>query len=85
MADSPKVAILDLNNNHPNQGLRCIREIVENYPEPMDWQIFDVRYKKEISDKGIRAYEEKVYMQREGWLLKTAKEMGYQLAANELV
>lgn len=51
-----KVAILDLNNNHPNQGLRCIREIVDNYPEPLDWQIFDVRYKQEIPDTSFDIY-----------------------------
>ncbi len=51
-----KVAILDLNNNHPNQGLRCIREIVDNHPESLDWQIFDVRYKQEIPDTSFDIY-----------------------------
>ncbi|MEQ9423349.1 MAG: GMP synthase [Cyclobacteriaceae bacterium] len=57
MQASPiKVAILDLNNNHPNQGLRCIKELVENHPEPLEWQIFDVRHKLEIPDTSFDIY-----------------------------
>lgn len=56
MSDPIKVAILDMNNDHPNQGLRCIREIVENYPEPFEWEIFDVRHKFEIPDTNFDVY-----------------------------
>ncbi|MGK0413622.1 MAG: homoserine O-succinyltransferase, partial [Polaribacter sp.] len=35
-----KVAILDMNNNQPNQGLRCIREIVETFHKEVDFVIF---------------------------------------------
>lgn len=39
----------------------------------------------DYTEKGIRDYEEKVNMQRERWLMKTAKEMGYQLIGNQIV
>lgn len=49
-----KVAILDLYEGHPNQGMRCIREIVNQYAEAnhldMVWDEFDVRLKKEVPD-----------------------------------
>lgn len=51
-----KVAILDMNNNHPNQGLRCIREIVDKYPVNLEWKIFDVRHKFEIPDSSYDIY-----------------------------
>jgi homoserine O-succinyltransferase len=41
-----KVAILDLYNNHPNQGMRCIKEIVEQFKLP--YSVYDVRAKSEI-------------------------------------
>ncbi len=43
-----KLAILDLYEGHPNQGMRAIREIVENYKNEFDYKIFDVRSKCEI-------------------------------------
>lgn len=44
-----RIAILDLYNNEPNQGMRCIKEIVSDIPEPaIEWQVFDVRAKHEI-------------------------------------
>lgn len=51
-----KVAILDMNNNAPNQGLRCIREIVETFNEEVDFVIFDVRHKTEIPDTSYDIY-----------------------------
>jgi homoserine O-succinyltransferase len=45
-----KVAILDMNNNQSNQGLRCIREIVETFNEEAEYVVFDVRHKSEIPD-----------------------------------
>lgn len=38
-----KLAILDLYNGTPNQGMRCIKEIANLYPSDVDWQVFDVR------------------------------------------
>ncbi len=47
MSQSPvKVAILDLYDNHPNQGMRCIKEILEEFNLP--YSIYDVRAKNEI-------------------------------------
>ena len=41
-----KVAILDLYNGIPNQGMRCIKEIVESFNLP--YEVFDVRAKNEV-------------------------------------
>ena len=54
--DSPKikVAILDLYEGEPNQGMRCIREILNQYGEinglKIEWDEFDVRQKNEVPD-----------------------------------
>ncbi len=51
---SIRIAILDLNDGKPNQGMRCIREIVNQYSDSssMDitWDEFDVRVKQEVPD-----------------------------------
>ena len=43
-----KVALLDMNNNHANQGMRNIKEISqafkENADEDVTFELFDVRY-----------------------------------------
>lgn len=47
-----RVAILDLYEGVPNQGMRCIREIINQYGEAnsldMEWDEFEVRLKKEV-------------------------------------
>lgn len=47
-----RIALLDMNNNHVNQGFRNIKEISEafkeNSEELVSIDIFDVRYKNEI-------------------------------------
>lgn len=49
-----RVAILDLYEGHVNQGMRCIREILNQWSEyhhvPLEWDEFDVRLKKEVPD-----------------------------------
>ena len=49
-----KVAILDLYEGVPNQGMRCIREILNVYGETQNleisWDEFDVRLKNEVPD-----------------------------------
>ncbi|MFT3683235.1 MAG: GMP synthase [Ferruginibacter sp.] len=51
---SVKIAILDLNNGKPNQGMRCIREILNQYSESAEadisWDEFDVRQKQAVPD-----------------------------------
>ena len=49
-----KLALLDMNNNHPNQGMRNIKEISEAFRLQFESQVevsyFDVRYKNEVPD-----------------------------------
>ncbi len=45
-----KLAILDMNNKAPNQGLRCIRDIAIGFDGEVDWKIFDVRAENELPD-----------------------------------
>ncbi|MEP7143912.1 MAG: GMP synthase [Ferruginibacter sp.] len=51
---SLRVAILDLNNGVANQGMRCIREILNQYSDQsnldINWDEFDVRKKNEVPD-----------------------------------
>jgi GMP synthase-like glutamine amidotransferase len=55
-----KVAILDLYAGHPNQGMRCIREILNQYAEAhhldLAWDEFDVRLKMEVPDMSYHIY-----------------------------
>lgn len=55
-----KVAILDLYDGHPNQGMRSIRDILKNYSEKnnlsLHYDVFDVRLKKEIADTSYDIY-----------------------------
>ena len=50
-----KVATIDLYNNEPNEGLRCIREIVSeagnnNANIELQYKVFETRYKNELPD-----------------------------------
>ena len=49
-----RIAILDLYEGQPNQGMRCIREIINSWGEfhglNVSWDEFDVRRKIEIPD-----------------------------------
>ncbi|WP_340201496.1 glutamine amidotransferase-related protein [Ascidiimonas sp. W6] len=49
-----RIAILDMNNNVPNQGLRCIKAHVEQFlskdGDQNTYKVFDVRAKNEIPD-----------------------------------
>lgn len=51
-----KLAILDMNNNVPNQGLRCINDIVSDFGDQLDYKIFDVRGKNEVPDLSYDIY-----------------------------
>ncbi|RTL60896.1 MAG: GMP synthase [Sphingobacteriales bacterium] len=55
-----KVAILDLYEGHANQGMRCIREIINQFGEMNNIDItydeFDVRLKKEVPDFSYDIY-----------------------------
>ncbi len=43
-----RLAILDMNNDVPNQGMRCIKEIANDHLDRLDWDTFDVRAKGEV-------------------------------------
>lgn len=45
----PTVAILDLYQGHPNEGMRCIKSIVSTFfSSPKSYQVFDVRGQGEV-------------------------------------
>lgn len=56
MEEKLKLAILDMNNNVPNQGMRCIREIVANYEGELTCDEFDVRTKNQVPDLSYDIY-----------------------------
>ena len=49
-----KIALLDMNNNHTNQGMRNIKEISQTFKEHtgdnVSIEVFDVRYKNELPE-----------------------------------
>jgi homoserine O-succinyltransferase len=48
-----KLAILDMYDNAPNEGMRCIKAIVQAQADHVDYEVFDIRYKNEIPDKNF--------------------------------
>lgn len=50
--DSIRIALLDLNNNHPNQGFGNIKDLTQKFREDsedeIEIDIFDVRFKNEM-------------------------------------
>lgn len=62
-ADQPvlRVALLDLNNGHPNQGMRCLRALLTASDGRFDgvrvvWDEFDVRQRGEVPDLSYDAF-----------------------------
>jgi homoserine O-succinyltransferase/O-acetyltransferase len=55
-----RVAILDLYQGEPNQGMRCLRELLDSWSrennQPLEWDEFDVRLKNEVPDLGYDIY-----------------------------
>ncbi|MBP6180947.1 GMP synthase [Flavobacterium sp.] len=45
-----KIALLDMYNGEPNQGMRCIIDVVNRFSSVMSFEIFDVRVKCEFPD-----------------------------------
>lgn len=45
---SLRLAILDMYDNTPNQGMRCIQAIVRRFEAQYEWEVFDVRGKGEV-------------------------------------
>jgi GMP synthase-like glutamine amidotransferase len=48
--DTIKIAILDMYKGEPNQGMRCIIDIINRFNKIVTYQIFDVRGKSELPD-----------------------------------
>lgn len=51
-----KLAIFDMNDNEPNEGLRCIMDIVDTFHKDIEYQVFDVRTKNELPDTSFDIY-----------------------------
>ena len=51
-----KLAILDMNNDEPNQGLRCIVDIVKSFNKEVDFEVFNVRGKNKLPDLNFDIY-----------------------------
>ncbi len=51
-----KLAILDLYDNTPNQGMRCIKEIVKQFETHFSWKVYDVRGTSEVPDLSYDIY-----------------------------
>lgn len=51
-----KLAILDMNNQVPNQGLRCIKDIASAFDKEVNWKVYDVRAKNEVPDLSYDIY-----------------------------
>ena len=47
---SIKIAVLDMYDGTPNQGMRCIIDIINRFNQIVSFQIFDVRGKSELPD-----------------------------------
>ena len=45
-----KIAVLDMYDGTPNQGMRCIIDIINRFNQIVTFQIFDVRRKSELPD-----------------------------------
>ncbi|MEM1322414.1 MAG: GMP synthase [Bacteroidota bacterium] len=56
MENKLQLAILDMYDNTPNQGMRAIQSIVKMFDHKVDWQIFDVRAKHEVPDTSFDIY-----------------------------
>lgn len=50
-----KIAILDMYNGEPNQGMRCIIDIINRFNQMVSFKIFDVRGKSELPE--IKKYD----------------------------
>ncbi len=50
------LAILDMYEGVPNQGMRCIADILAQFSEDIEYQVFDVRQKADIPDLSFDMY-----------------------------
>jgi homoserine O-succinyltransferase/O-acetyltransferase len=50
MNNQIRIAVLDMYDGEPNQGMRCIIDIINRFNQIVTFQIFDVRGKSEFPD-----------------------------------
>ncbi len=43
-----RLAILDMYDGFPNQGMRCIKDIVNSFSDSVEWDLYDVRGAAEV-------------------------------------
>ena len=55
-----RVAILDLYNNEPNEGMRCVQQILNDFPlfpnQTLSFKIYDVRFRHAIPEMDYDIY-----------------------------
>ncbi len=51
-----RMAILDMNNDEPNQGLRCIVDIAKSFHTDIDYTIYNIRAKNQFPDLSYDIY-----------------------------
>lgn len=51
-----KLALLNMYKGHPNQGMRCLREIIGSYSSVLNYREFDVRGKNELPGTDFDIY-----------------------------
>ncbi|MEO6916495.1 MAG: GMP synthase, partial [Chitinophagaceae bacterium] len=55
-----RVAILDLYDGQPNQGMRCLKDILNQYGEKhgieVVWNVYDVRGARQVPDLSYDVY-----------------------------
>ena len=51
-----RLAILDMNAGHPNQGMRCLRRLAGDFAERLEYDTFDVRAAGEVPGTDFDIY-----------------------------
>ncbi|MBB6460804.1 type 1 glutamine amidotransferase [Flammeovirga kamogawensis] len=51
-----RLALIDMYNKVPNEGMRCIKDILEEVKEEVDYQIFDLRGENQLPDTSFDIY-----------------------------
>lgn len=51
-----RIAILDLYNNAPNEGMRCLKQLLADFHESVYYAVFDVRVRGELPGLDFDAY-----------------------------
>lgn len=56
MQEKIRAAVLDMYDGTPNQGMRCILDILEKFEKDLTYEVFDVRGEAEVPDTGFDIY-----------------------------